>query len=169
VSLLARAVAATAAGGRKSGGCQGHHLLWRESRAVIDSVVIDGDPVALDDLPCAEAMECQFNVGSGDGGENQWGQSAPGRSTRKPASYNLYEAARQAIRRSHDRDTCSHPSRTKSFELSEDGLIGGVYALHRFRELGFFLPGSVGLGIRMGFAAGRGPRQTHLCSGDFPG
>jgi len=90
VSLLARAVAATASGGRKSGGCQGHHLLWRESRAVIDSVVIDGDPVALDDLPCAEAMECQFNVGSGDGGENQWGQSAPRRSPRKPVSYKCY-------------------------------------------------------------------------------
>ena len=87
MSLLARTVAATAAGGRESRGCQGHHLLWRESRALIDQVVIDRDTESLDGLPRAEAMECQFNVGTGDGGEVHGRLSAPRRTPRKPGSY----------------------------------------------------------------------------------
>ena len=66
---------------------QRHHLLRREGRTVVDQVVIGRDPVALDDLPGAEADERLFDVGAGDGGEIHGRQSAPRPARRKPASY----------------------------------------------------------------------------------
>ena len=56
---------------------------------MIDQVVIGRDPVALDDLPGAEAEERLFDVGAGDGGEIHGRQSAPRAPPRKPASYIL--------------------------------------------------------------------------------